>query len=59
MRASLEVLAKRVRPRVLLGPEALIRVWRLAGMPSGKYLAATMDLWLPKLEAYGELKSVR
>lgn len=38
---------------------ALIRVWRLAGMPSGKYLAATMDLWLPKLEAYGELKSVR
>ncbi|MDJ0358458.1 hypothetical protein [Paenarthrobacter sp. PH39-S1] len=38
---------------------ALIRVWRLAGMPSGKYLASTMGLWLPKLEAYGELKSVR
>jgi hypothetical protein len=38
---------------------ALIRVWRLAGMPSGKYLAATMGLWLPKLEAFGELKGVR
>jgi hypothetical protein len=37
----------------------LIRVWRLAGMPSGKYLAATMGLWLPKLEAFGELKGVR
>lgn len=38
---------------------ALIRVWRLAGIPSGKYLAATMGLWLPKLEACGELKNVR
>ena len=38
---------------------ALIRVWRLAGMPSGKYLAATMDLWLPKLETFGELRDVR
>ena len=28
---------------------ALIRVWELAGMPSGKYLAVTMGLWLPKL----------
>lgn len=28
----------------------LIRVWMLAGQPSGKYLAATMGLWLPKLE---------
>jgi hypothetical protein len=28
-------------------------------MPSGKYLAATMGLWLPKLEACGELKGVR
>ena len=26
----------------------LIRVWMLAGRPSGKYLAATMGLWLPK-----------
>lgn len=25
--------------------KVLISVWRLAGMPSGKYLAATMDLW--------------
>ena len=35
--------------------KVLISVWRLAGMPSGKYLAATMDLWLPKLQAFGEL----
>lgn len=39
--------------------KVLISVWRLAGMPSGKYLAATMDLWLPKLEAFGELDSKR
>lgn len=32
----------------------LIRVWTLAGHPSGKYLAATMAIWLPKLEAHGE-----
>ena len=31
--------------------KVLIEVWRFAGMPSGKYLAATMALWLPKLEA--------
>jgi transposase InsO family protein len=36
--------------------KVLIEVWRKAGMPSGKYLAATMDLWLPKLEALGELE---
>ncbi len=39
--------------------EVLIGVWRLAGMPSGKYLAATMDLWLPKPEALGELDTKR
>ena len=39
--------------------KVLISVWRLAGMPSGKYLAATMDLWLPKLEAFGELDEKR
>lgn len=39
--------------------KVLISVWRLAGMPSGKYLAATMDLWLPKLEAFGELDAKR
>jgi len=33
----------------------LIQVWNLAGRPSGKYLAATMGLWLPKLELHGEL----
>jgi hypothetical protein len=33
----------------------LIQVWNLAGRPSGKYLAATMGLWLPKLEQHGEL----
>ena len=27
----------------------LIQVWNLAGRPSGKYLAATMGIWLPKL----------
>ena len=30
----------------------LIQVWNLAGRPSGKYLAATMAIWLPKLEQY-------
>ena len=39
--------------------KVLISVWRLAGMPSGKYLAATMDLWLPKLEVFGELDAKR
>lgn len=37
----------------------LIQVWRLAGEPSGKYLAATMGIWLPKLEHYGELDKAR
>lgn len=32
----------------------LIRVWMLAGRPSGKYLAATMGIWLPKLITHGE-----
>lgn len=32
----------------------LIRIWMLAGQPAGKYLAATMPLWLPKLEEHGE-----
>ena len=32
----------------------LIVVWMLAGQPSGKYLAATMGIWLPKLIAHGE-----
>lgn len=39
--------------------KVLVGVWRLAGMPSGKYLAATMGLWLPKLEAFGELDAKR
>jgi hypothetical protein len=39
--------------------KVLIEVWRFAGMPSGKYLAATMDLWLPKLEALGLLHDGR
>jgi hypothetical protein len=37
----------------------LIQVWSLAGRPSGKYLAATMGIWLPKLEHYGELDQKR
>ena len=32
----------------------LITVWMLAGQPSGKYLAATMGIWLPKLIEHGE-----
>jgi hypothetical protein len=32
----------------------LITVWLLAGQPSGKYLAATMGIWLPKLIEHGE-----
>ncbi|WAH98029.1 DDE-type integrase/transposase/recombinase [Arthrobacter sp. MMS18-M83] len=39
--------------------KVLISVWRLAGMPSGKYLAVTMGLWLPKLETFGELDARR
>lgn len=37
----------------------LIRVWMLAGQPAGKYLAATMTLWLPKLEQHGESARTR
>jgi hypothetical protein len=37
----------------------LIQVWNLAGQPSGKYLAATMGIWLPKLEQHGELDGKR
>ena len=37
----------------------LIQVWNLAGRPSGKYLAATMPLWLPKLEEHEELDKER
>ncbi len=32
----------------------LIQVWNLAGRPSGKYLAATMGIWLLKLEQHHE-----
>jgi hypothetical protein len=37
----------------------LIQVWNLAGRPSGKYLAATMGIWLPKLEKHRELDGKR
>jgi transposase InsO family protein len=37
----------------------LIRVWNLAGRPSGKYLAATMPIWLPRLELHHELDAER
>ena len=33
----------------------LIRVWRLMGMPSGKYMAAVMLIWLDALEAHNEI----
>ncbi|QIM15970.1 transposase family protein [Leucobacter insecticola] len=32
----------------------LIVVWMFAGQPSGKYLAATMGIWLPKLIKHDE-----
>jgi len=37
----------------------LISVWMLAGQPWGKYLAATMGIWLPKLIVHGELDEAR
>jgi len=37
----------------------LISVWMLAGQPPGKYLAATMGIWLPKLIEHGELDGAR
>lgn len=37
----------------------LIQVWNFAGRPSGKYLAATMGIWLPKLEKHNELDAQR
>lgn len=37
----------------------LIQIWNLAGRPSGKYLAATMPIWLPKLEQHRELDGKR
>ena len=37
----------------------LIQVWNLSGRPSGKYLAATMGIWLPKLEKHHELDEKR
>lgn len=37
----------------------LIRVWMLAGQQTGKYLAATMSIGLPKLIEYGELDAAR
>lgn len=56
----------RLRKRALREPtygyntlKVLIHIWNLAGRPNGKYLAATMDLWLPKLEQYGELDKKR
>lgn len=33
----------------------LIRVWRMMGMPSGKYMAAVLLQWLDALEAHDEL----
>jgi hypothetical protein len=36
-----------------------IQVWRLARQPSGKYVAATMSLWLPTRQQFGELDAKR
>src|SRR5690554_6949499 len=37
----------------------LIQVWNFAGRPSGKYLATTTPIWLPKLEQHHELDVTR
>ena len=37
----------------------LIQVWNLSGRLSGKYLSATMGIWLPKLEKHHELDEKR
>lgn len=33
----------------------LVRLWRLEGMPCGKYMAANLDEWIWALERHGEL----
>lgn len=35
--------------------KVLIRIWRLMGCQCGKYMAASMGLWLASLKAHGEL----
>ncbi len=52
-----KAVARRPRPRTY-GYDTLrvlIQVWRLAGMPSGKYLAATMGCGCPGLRLTGSL----
>lgn len=56
-----QAVKRRPRPRTY-GYDTLkllIQVWNLAGRPSGKYLAATMSIWLPKLEQFEELDKER
>lgn len=60
-RGPQQVVTRAPRPRTY-GHDTLkllIAVWRLAGQPSGKYLAATMGIWLPKLIEHGELDTER
>ena len=33
----------------------LVRLWRLEGMPCGKYMAANLNEWITALESHGEL----
>jgi len=33
----------------------LVRVWRMMGMPSGKYMKAVLEDWIERLEAHQEL----
>jgi hypothetical protein len=56
-RGHLKAVKRKPRPRTYGYDtlKTLIRVWNLGGRPSGKYLAATMSVWLPKLEQHGEL----
>ncbi len=58
---SAQSLQRRPRPRKY-SYDALVvlqEVWRLAGQPSGKYLAAAMDDTLERLLRFGELGKVQ
>lgn len=39
----------------LASRKALVRLWKMMGMPSGKYMVASAGQWIEALEAHGEL----
>ena len=39
----------------LASRKALVRLWKIMGMPCGKYMAASVDEWICSLTAHGEL----